>query len=134
MENKTTQTQIEFEKWAMGKLHLSKSIDSPTTYLFWTTEAAWQAWQEASEAIPVQTALGILKAEIQSDNSLAWAWHCNVAMPLMDESGSHEMANRAAARFMQIVFDIDVTNFDEWLSFDWVKGDKSEKSNGENRV
>lgn len=52
MRQEATQMKIEFEKWAMGRLHLSKNPDSSKTYLFRTTEAAWQAWQEASRQSP----------------------------------------------------------------------------------
>lgn len=60
-----------------------------------------------------------LKTAIQADNDYAWTWHCNVAMPFQDEGGSHEQANRAAARFMATAFDVDVTTFDQWKSFPW---------------
>ena len=30
-----------------------------------------------------------------------------------------EQANRAAARFMQTAFGVDVTTFDQWEAFDW---------------
>jgi hypothetical protein len=62
-----------------------------------------------------------LKAEIQKDREYAWSWHCNVAMHFQDEGGGHEQANRAAARFMQNCFQVHVTNFDQWMSFDWAK-------------
>lgn len=60
-----------------------------------------------------------LKKAIQEDHSYAWSWHCNVAMPFQDEGGNHEQANRAAARFMQMLFDLDVTTFKEWKAFPW---------------
>ena len=66
-------------------------------------------------------AFDVLKAAIQADDDYAWAWHCNVAMPFVDEGGTHEHANRAAARFMQTCFEVDVTTFGQWKSFEWTK-------------
>jgi hypothetical protein len=59
-----------------------------------------------------------LKAAIQADDDYAWGWHCNIAMAFYDEGETHEQANKAAARCMSIVFDVDVTTFDQWKSFD----------------
>jgi len=66
-------------------------------------------------------AMFAMNAAIQADSDYAWSWHCNVAMPFQDEGGTHEQANRAAARFMQTAFGVDVTTFDQWLAFDWAK-------------
>jgi hypothetical protein len=64
-----------------------------------------------------------LKKIIKEDNSYAWSWHCNIAMAFQDEGGSHEIANKAAARFMQSTFDVDITKFKEWKSFSWSKNE-----------
>lgn len=51
-----------------------------------------------------------LAAEIRSDPELAWAWHCNIAMPIFDVVGcSHKEANEAAAHLMQHLFECDIT-------------------------
>lgn len=51
-----------------------------------------------------------LSAEIASDPEIAWAWHCNIAVPIMDvASVSHEKANQAAAHLMQHLFGYDIT-------------------------
>jgi hypothetical protein len=54
-------------------------------------------------------ALNILKQAILDDPEYAWAWHCNLAMSAYDEGLPRPAANRAAARFMKILFDIDMT-------------------------
>jgi hypothetical protein len=64
------------------------------------------------------TAFDMLKALIQADDDMAWTWHCNIAMPFVDEGGSHKMANHAAARFMSTAFDVDVTKFVWWKDFE----------------
>ena len=74
---------------------------------------------ELRDDMDTKEAFESLKKAIQEDHSYAWSWHCNVAMPFQDEGGSHEQANLAAARFMRTAFDVDVTTFDEWKSFDW---------------
>jgi hypothetical protein len=58
-----------------------------------------------------------LKEALRADNSYAWAWHCNLAMPIMDSTGcSAEAANAAGAHLMRHIFDIDVTKFTEWAN------------------
>lgn len=59
-----------------------------------------------------KTAFELLKNAIQKDEDYAWTWHCNIAMPFIDQGGTHEQANKAAADFMKIAFDVDVTKFD----------------------
>lgn len=61
-----------------------------------------------------------LRASLQASPELVWAWHCNLAMPIMDELNcTHEQANRAAARLMRALFDVDVTAHEYWLLFPW---------------
>lgn len=57
-------------------------------------KAAWTTFKDAMAAEP----------------EYAWAWHCNLAVPIMDAADvSHERANEAAAHLMQHLFDYDVT-------------------------
>ena len=47
---------------------------------------------------------------IRADPDYAWAWHCNLAMPILDVTGvSHEKANEAAAYIMATLFECDIT-------------------------
>ena len=50
-----------------------------------------------------------LRAAIQSDYSYAWAWHCNIACPAMDEGIDHTTANKIAARCMYTLFGVDTS-------------------------
>lgn len=50
-----------------------------------------------------------LKAAMQEDPGYAWSWHCNIACTTMDEGLDHAAANRAAARFMALCFDVDTS-------------------------
>lgn len=59
------------------------------------------------------------KEQIQQDIGFAWSWHCNIAMAAQDVGVTHEVANRAAARFMSVCFDVDVTQFGAWKNFIW---------------
>ena len=70
-------------------------------------------------SMAAKEAFEAFRAAIQKDRSYAWSWHCNVAVPFMDNGLSHEQANRGAATFMQTAFDVDVTTFNEWKSFPW---------------
>lgn len=59
-----------------------------------------------------------LISTMQQDRGYAWSWQCNIAMAILDSGGcTHRQANLAAARVMQRVFDVDVTNFPEMLHF-----------------
>lgn len=53
----------------------------------------------------------LLRQTMEADPDFAWAWHCNIAMPIMDSLGvSHQQANEAAAALMMHLFDTDITN------------------------
>lgn len=57
-----------------------------------------------------------LSAEMAADPEIAWAWHCNIAMPIMDVTGvSHKLANEAAAHLMQHLFDYDITTHPHYV-------------------
>ncbi len=56
--------------------------------------------------------------DIKNDPETAWAWHCNIAMPLLDVLGlTHKDANQAAAHLMRHLFDVDITK-DERFAYD----------------
>lgn len=57
----------------------------------------------------VELALYHLRQAMQDDPGYAWAWHCNMACSIMDEGVSHDISNRAAARFMKLAFDVDTS-------------------------
>lgn len=57
----------------------------------------------------IKQAFDVLKNAVNNDPDYAWSWHCNLAMPFVDEGGSHETANKAAARIMSILFEHDIT-------------------------
>lgn len=57
----------------------------------------------------VKESMDVIRKAIHIDEDYAWSWHCNLAMTSYDEGLSHKSANKAAARFMQICFDYDVT-------------------------
>ncbi len=50
------------------------------------------------------------KRLMRDDPEYAWAWHCNIAVPIMDSIAvSHEQANVAAAHLMSFLFEYDIT-------------------------
>lgn len=69
--------------------------------------------------MPDITPFESLRKLLQGDPDYAWSWQCNLAMSVVDEGVSHEVANRAAARFMFSAFGVDVTQLDPWQSFPW---------------
>lgn len=50
-----------------------------------------------------------LKTSMKADPGYAWSWHCVIACAGMDEGLDHPAANRAAARFMSMCFDVDTS-------------------------
>ncbi len=50
-----------------------------------------------------------LRKAFIEDPGYAWSWHCNLAMSAYDEGLPKPAANRSAARFMSLAFDIDMT-------------------------
>lgn len=57
----------------------------------------------------IKQAWDVLKKAAKEDPDWAWSVHCNLAMPFVDECGSHEAANKASARIMSIMFEHDIT-------------------------
>lgn len=58
-----------------------------------------------------------LKRALQRDQDLAWAWHCNIAMPIHDSAPawiSLRAANDCAARVMEHLFGVDITKNHNW--------------------
>ncbi|MEN2749317.1 hypothetical protein [Sphingomonas sp. T9W2] len=52
----------------------------------------------------------LLSDVIMADEEYAWAFFCNVAVPIMDAAGvDHKTANQTAAHLMQHLFEYDVT-------------------------
>lgn len=69
-----------------------------------------QAPSGLGDTATIPDAFDALKRLIQSDLEYAWAWHCNLAVPIIDAACvSHLMANRAAALIMRQMFDYDIT-------------------------
>ncbi len=62
----------------------------------------------------IKDAMDILKELINKDPGYAWSWHCNIAMASFDEGLSRSKANLAAARFMKLAFDIDMTKHEHF--------------------
>lgn len=55
-------------------------------------------------------AVQALIGEMKADPELAWAWHCNIAVPIMDAANvDHQTANETAAFLMFHLFDYDIT-------------------------
>jgi hypothetical protein len=55
----------------------------------------------------IRLALWWLSREMKRDWSYAWAWHCNLAVPMQDEGVSHKRSNLCAAMMMEMLFKVD---------------------------
>ncbi len=63
---------------------------------------------QADSAKEAPNAMQSLTDALKGDPEYAWAWHCNLAMPIMDNAKvSHRVANITAAHLMQHLFGID---------------------------
>jgi hypothetical protein len=69
-------------------------------------------------------AFDALQKQLQTDDALAWSWHCNIAMAIFDTAqpaantpAKHRFANEAAALTMSRLFEVDVTKLREWVGF-----------------
>lgn len=51
----------------------------------------------------------VLRAAIEADPEYAWAWHCNIAMPMIDSGCPDKIANEGAARVMRNIFQVDTS-------------------------
>lgn len=61
------------------------------------------------------SAWATFKRLMREDADYAWAWHCNIAVPIMDSIGaSHKDANVAAAHLMSHLFEYDVTTHPQY--------------------
>lgn len=64
----------------------------------------------------IEDAFHVLQKAMRDDPEYAWAWHCNIAMPIMDSSSlGHELANISAASLMRHLFDIDTTALPQFI-------------------
>jgi len=61
-------------------------------------------------ASDVKSAMDILRRAMVNDPDYAWGWHCNIAMAAYDNGLSHSKANKSAAFFMKLAFNVDTTN------------------------
>jgi len=56
-----------------------------------------------------------LSAEIAADPDLAWAYYCNISVPIMDAAHvSNKIASETAAHLMQHLFGYDMTSHQKY--------------------
>jgi hypothetical protein len=114
-------------KWARGKAAQAWCIEATEKKVMDPALATAFAdiLLEVLEDIPCEVksiaeALDVLSTAMKNDDSFAWVWHCNVAVPFMDEGGTHKQANLAASRFMHNAFKVDTeTMARERFSREW---------------
>lgn len=85
------------------------SDDSTVKGLKQLAELRLTALQSQPAAPGVTGAVQTLIEALKADPEYAWAWHCNIAMAAFDEGLSHYAANKAAARFLSWLAQIDMT-------------------------
>ena len=91
------------------KLAIKEATDNGTIFDF-DPDALMQSFRKHREPHAVKQSFDTIKKAMHEDYSYAWSWHCNIAVPAMDEGLPHEAANKAAARFMYNAFELDTTS------------------------
>jgi hypothetical protein len=66
------------------------------------------------KTMKVKKAMDTLKKAFENEPDYAWGWQCNLAMSAYDEGLSKPKANLAAARFMKLAFNIDMTKHEHF--------------------
>ena len=61
----------------------------------------------------VKKAMDTLRNAMISDPDYAWGWHCNIACLMLDEGLECKIANKKAASFMKLAFNVDTINKEE---------------------
>jgi hypothetical protein len=76
-----------------------------------TLEKAEEPVQEKND---IAKAFDTLKTAMATDPGYLWSWVCNTACPIMDSGIEHGQANKAAARVLAHLFQVDVTEMAEY--------------------
>lgn len=58
--------------------------------------------------IGVSPEMKIISQAVRTDQDYAWSWQSNLACCAMDEGVEHAKANRIAAKFMRLLFNVDM--------------------------
>ena len=66
--------------------------------------------------IKIKNVVNNLSNLLKDDSSLAWSWHCNIAMLAVDSGADHKEANIRTAEFMKRLFDVDTSQSKEYKS------------------
>lgn len=66
-----------------------------------------ESMNECAEVTKTSNAIEKLKEVILHDEGLAWSWHCNIAMCMVDAGCSKKKANIGAKDFMKKLFGVD---------------------------
>jgi len=63
----------------------------------------------------LEMCFNVIRQEMLDDPSYLWAWHCNLACPIMDATGlDQSRSNQAAALIMAQLFKVDSTTHPEY--------------------
>jgi hypothetical protein len=62
----------------------------------------------------IAEAIDIITQAMQEDQAYAWSWHCNLWAAAYDSGVDRDVANEAAARFMETLFGINTRLFPQF--------------------
>lgn len=112
----TERTDLNLEQWLT---HLSEELLDSSVYLE-------RIMQEIKSKKSIGDSYDIIKDEINSDADLAYAWFCNIAVPMQDEGFDKYSSQLAAYRIMRNLFDVDMTKNKFYI--DWMYRYNKEKN------
>jgi len=96
--------------WADRISQFCKVNQLPTPREGWQENLVYPSDKENGLSSQISDPLSELERVFRTDPEYAWAWQCNLAMAAYDEGLDKAAANRAAARAMKLLFEIDMTN------------------------
>lgn len=111
---------MSFENGVLGLMYECRDalvLDDQHAELY---QRVWKWCQErqckgSSDETTTPHLLDQFTEALKADPDLAWSWHCNLAMPIMDRvKCSHTAANEAAADLMRHLFHIDIRSNSCW--------------------
>ena len=110
-------------RWSMSIAHALSEVENAKEDVIAEFEPGkiptLAEFRELFNAAIMRSVVETMSERMKDDSDIAWAWQCNLACAYQDEGAEHKQANLAAARFMQLAFKVDVTQFDQWKAFSW---------------
>ena len=120
MSNQETQDQIAAVMLQTGTPEQQKEAIAYCTHSNDEGTAAPEDIKEepAKPVTALSLAMAVLKEAMTNGPDYAWSWQCNLAMSVFDSGVDHQTSNEAAARFIRLLCDVDMTRHPYYLGLE----------------